>query len=67
MGDFIQATKYKERDLRNIKKNWNKCQWIKYPFYTILGNHELKLVDSNKEVLRIFGYKEATYYINIKD
>lgn len=67
LGDFIQATKYKERDLSNIKKIWNKCQRIKYPFYTILGNHELKLVDSNKEVLKIFGYEETTYSINIKD
>lgn len=67
LGDFIQATKNKERDLKNIRKIWNKCKEIKYPFYTLLGNHELKLVDSNKEVLEIFNYEKATYSINIKD
>ena len=46
LGDFIQATKYKERDLSNIKKIWNKCQRIKYPFYTILGNHEFGMMDT---------------------
>ena len=67
LGDFIQATKNKKRDLTNIKKIWNKCQKIKYKFYTILGNHELKQVESNKEVLKIFGYENATYSIDIKD
>lgn len=67
LGDIIQASKNKDEDIKNLKYMWNKLQQIQVPFYTLLGNHELKNMQSNKEVLEILGYNKATFSININD
>ncbi len=67
LGDFIQATNDKEQDKKNILHVWDKFSEIKCPYYTILGNHELKLVQSNKEILDLIGYKNATYSLDVED
>lgn len=65
LGDMIQATKNKERDLENLKHVWEKLKGFNIPFYTLIGNHELKSVENNKEIMEILGYENATYGIDI--
>lgn len=65
LGDMIQASDDRKQNLKNISYIWNKCQSFKVPFVTLLGNHELKTEKDNKEVLRIIGYKDATFSIDI--
>ena len=61
LGDLIQATGNKEKDIRNIKYILNKLNRIKIDKYNILGNHELKSFDSNKELLYLFNYTHSSY------
>ena len=67
LGDLIQASSNLETDIKNIKHVWKMFKKINYPYYTILGNHELKSVKSNKEILDVIGYKKATYSVDIND
>lgn len=65
LGDMIQASNDREQNLKNISYIWKKCQLFKVPFFTLLGNHELKTEDNNKEVLKLIGYENATFSIDI--
>lgn len=65
LGDMIQASESKETDIKNIKYIYEKLNSFNVPFYTLLGNHELKNVQNNKEVLEIIGYNSATFSFDI--
>ena len=67
LGDLIEDTLSKERDIENLKYIWNKLKSIKYPFYSVIGNHDLRSMDSIKEVTEIMAYKHSTFSININD
>lgn len=61
LGDLIQATNNKEKDFNNLKYILNKLKKLNIQIYNVLGNHELKNVNSNKEVLNILDYKKSSY------
>lgn len=65
LGDMIQASNNRKQNLKNISYVWNKCQLFKVPFFTLLGNHELKTETDNKEVLKLIGYENATFSIDL--
>ena len=65
LGDMIQASKNKEKDLANLEYIWEKLQGFNVPFYTLIGNHELKSVESNKEIMDVLGYENATYGVDV--
>ena len=67
LGDLIQSKNNKENDQKNLKYVVSKLKAIKIPVYHILGNHELKSVKSNKEVLSILEYSNTSYSFNIED
>ncbi|MEE3342555.1 MAG: metallophosphoesterase [Bacilli bacterium] len=64
LGDLIQSTGNKYQDLNNLKFALDKMKKIKLPIYNILGNHELKSVNSNKEIIKLFGYSKSSYSFN---
>lgn len=65
LGDMIQASSDKETDIQNIKYIWDKLKNFSVPFYTLIGNHELKNMQNNKGVLEIIGYNSATFSFDI--
>ncbi len=65
LGDLIQASGSKETDIQNIKHILCMLNNFNVPFYTLLGNHELKNMENNKEVLKVIGYTEATFSFDI--
>lgn len=67
LGDLIQASSSFEEDKENLQYIWKKLQQIRVPFYTLIGNHELKQVKSNKEVLDIIGYESATFSLDVNN
>ena len=67
LGDIIQATGNKDKDINNLKYVIEKFNRISIPVYHILGNHELKSVDSNRDVLDVLGYSRATYSFDVLD
>ena len=65
LGDLIQDTKNHENDLKNLNIIWHQLQNFKTPFYTLIGNHDLKMMSSRNEVLHILGYEKGSFSINI--
>lgn len=65
LGDMIQASKDIEINKNNIVHILNKFKNIKVPYYTLIGNHELKSVDSNKEIINLIGYENATFFKDV--
>ena len=61
LGDSIEDFNDKEKDLVNLKYIWNKYQDIKTEFISCIGNHDLRSMDSRKEVEEIFGYSHSTF------
>lgn len=64
LGDMIQASNDINIDKKNITHVWNLFKKIKKPYYTLLGNHELKSVQNNKEILDLINYKSATFSLD---
>ena len=67
LGDLIQASDDLENDKNNIRHVWSLFERLNEPYYTLLGNHELKSVMSNKEILDVIGYERATFVVDIDD
>lgn len=67
LGDMIQASNDINTDKENIKYILNLFKKINKPYYIVLGNHELKSVKNNKEILDLIGYKSATYSLDVDD
>ena len=65
LGDMIQASKSKEDDINNIKYIWNKLKTINVPFFSLIGNHELKMMENSKEVLELMGYERSCFSTDI--
>ena len=65
LGDMIQASKSKEDDINNIKYIWNKLKTINVPFFSLIGNHELKMMENSKEVLELMGYERSCFSSDI--
>ena len=63
LGDVIQDTIEKKRDLRALRFMLDRLEGFKCPCYSVLGNHELKMMDSTEEVEEFLGYK-GTYSID---
>ena len=60
LGDLIQDTTERNEDLKALEFMFERLKRIKCPCYSVLGNHDLKMMNSVKEVEEIMGY-ESTY------
>ena len=60
LGDTIQDTTDHDRDIEALKFIFGRLKRINCPCYSVLGNHDLKMMDSVEEVESIMGYK-STY------
>lgn len=67
LGDMIQASQNKEDDKKNIIHILSLLNKIKKPYYSMIGNHELKSFSSNNEILELLNYKEATYSLDVDE
>ncbi|MBR3134296.1 MAG: metallophosphoesterase [Clostridia bacterium] len=66
LGDIIQDTLNHDDDIKNMKFIWKKLNEIEVPFYTCIGNHDLKMMKSRKEVEEILGYDNANFSVDIE-
>lgn len=57
LGDLIQDTTEHDGDIEALKFISERLKAIKRPFYTLLGNHDLKMMNSVGEVEEIIGRK----------
>ena len=67
LGDLIQDNNDHNTDLNRIKLVWKFFQNLKKPFYTLLGNHDLKTMNSRVEAEKAIGYERSTFSIDINN
>lgn len=66
MGDLIEDTFNHDKDITNYTYIWNKLKNIQVPFYSVIGNHDLRTMNSREELEKIMGYENATFSFNLK-
>lgn len=66
LGDLIEDTANHDKDIENLKYIWKQFNIIKVPFYSVAGNHDLRMMNSRKEVEEIMGYEHSTFSFNHK-
>lgn len=59
LGDIIQDTTDHDEDIEALKFIFERLKKINCPCYSVLGNHDLKMMDSVKEVEEIMGQKSS--------
>lgn len=67
LGDLIEDTFNHDKDIVNYTYIWNKLKNIQVPFYSVIGNHDLRTANTRKELEKIMGYKNATFSFNMND
>lgn len=60
LGDLIEDTLNHDKDIINFTYIWNKLKRIKVPFYSVLGNHDLRTMNSRHELEKIMEIENAT-------
>lgn len=64
LGDLIQDDQEKQRDLDCFGQVLQKLSGFSCPCYSILGNHELKMMDCIVDMEAVLGHK-ATYSLDM--
>lgn len=67
LGDLIEDTFNHNKDIINYTYIWNKLKNIQVPFYSVIGNHDLRTMNSRKELEKIMKYENATFSFNLND
>ena len=67
LGDLIEDTFNHDKDITNYTYIWNKLKDIKVPFYSVIGNHDLRTMNSRKELEEIMEYENATFSFNLNE
>ena len=65
LGDLIEDTYNHDKDIANYTYIWNILKKIPVPFYSALGNHDLRTMYSRKEIEEIMQYENATFSFNM--
>lgn len=66
LGDLIEDFNDHDKDIEILKFVWDKFSKINTQFYSVIGNHDLRSMNSIKEVEQIMGYEHSTFSKNIK-
>lgn len=67
LGDLIEDTFNHDKDIKNFTYIWNKLKNINVPFYSVLGNHDLRTMNSRSELEGIMRLKNATFSFDLND
>lgn len=65
LGDLVEDFNDHNKDIINLNYVWNKFKHIKSPFYSCIGNHDLRSMSSRNEVEEIMGYNHSTFSFDI--
>ncbi len=66
LGDLIEDQFNYDQDLNNYKYIWNKLKRIKTPFYSVIGNHDLRTIESRETLESIMEYPNATFSFDLE-
>lgn len=65
LGDLVEDFNNHDKDIINLNFIWNMLKDIKVPFYSAIGNHDLRSMSSRTEVEQIMGYEHSTFSVDI--
>lgn len=65
LGDLIENFNDHDIDIINLDFIWNILKDIKAPFYSAIGNHDLRSMQNREEVEQIMGYENSTFSVDI--
>ena len=65
LGDLIQDVENNDIDKKNFTYVWDKFKGIKVPFFSVIGNHDLRSMNSRKELEKIMNYENASFSIDL--
>lgn len=66
LGDIIQDTNNKELDIKCLDYMFRYLKKFNCPCYSVLGNHDLKMMDSTADVEKIMGYEASRYSVDVE-
>ena len=66
LGDSIQDSGDREIDRRALDFIFGKFRNMPCPCYSILGNHDLKMMNSREEAEKTIGYESSTYSVDVQ-
>lgn len=64
LGDLIQDMNDKQKDIECLRLMFGELKKIQPPCYSVLGNHDLKMMDTVGEVEEVMGYV-STYSVDV--
>lgn len=67
LGDLIEDTFNHDKDIINYTYIWNKLKNIQTLFYSVIGNHDLRTMNSRKELEEIMKYENATFSFDLNN
>ncbi|MBR3888731.1 MAG: metallophosphoesterase [Clostridia bacterium] len=65
LGDLVEDFNDHDKDIVNLNYVWQKFKKIDAPFYSCIGNHDLRSMSSRKEVEEIMEYGHSTFSLDI--
>ncbi len=65
LGDSIQDSNTHDPDAEGLAYIAGRFKEFNCPCYTVLGNHDMKMFDSQVEALAFFGYDRFTYSLDL--
>ena len=65
LGDLIQDDNDKQRDLDALAMLFDMLKGFSCPCYSVLGNHDLKMMDSLSEVECLTGQESTTFSMDL--
>lgn len=65
LGDLIEDVLDHDADVENLSFIWNHFKKIEVPFYSVVGNHDLRTL-TREEATKILGYNNLTFSVNLE-
>ena len=65
LGDLVEDFNDHDKDIINLNYIWDKFQKINVPFYSCIGNHDLRSMSSREEVEQIMEYNHSTFSFDV--
>ena len=67
LGDLIEDTEDYKQDIMNYDFAYTKLKEIKCPLYFVVGNHDLRSLNNENELLEILNYDNLTFSIDVNN
>lgn len=67
LGDLIEDTEDYNQDILNFNYAYKKLKEINCPLYSVVGNHDLRSLNNETDLLKILNYNNLTLSIDVNN